>query len=66
MRHDNQRMNTPPAPALRLNNIHRRYNVGTEAKPEVLHGISIALQSAEFGRKHAAQHHRAAEVAHLN
>ncbi|MDB5938161.1 MAG: transporter related protein, partial [Polaromonas sp.] len=41
-------MTIPPAPILRLENIRRSYNVGTEVETEVLHGISIALQSAEF------------------
>ena len=41
-------MTTPPDPILRLADIHRSYNVGTDVETEVLHGISIALQSAEF------------------
>jgi lipoprotein-releasing system ATP-binding protein len=41
-------MITPPAPILRLTDIHRSYNVGTEVETEVLHGISLALQQAEF------------------
>ena len=41
-------MTTPPNPILRLTNIRRSYNVGTEVETEVLHGISIALQQAEF------------------
>lgn len=39
---------TPPAPILHLTDIHRSYNIGTEVETEVLHGISISLQSAEF------------------
>ena len=41
-------MNNPPAPILRLSDIRRSYNVGTEVETEVLHGISLALQQAEF------------------
>ena len=41
-------MNTCAAPILRLADIRRSYNVGTEVETEVLHGISIALQQAEF------------------
>ena len=44
-------MTNPPAlPALvlRLTDIRRSYNVGTDVETEVLHGIFIALQSAEF------------------
>ena len=45
---NSQRMTTPPDPILRLADIHRSYNVGTDVETEVLHGISIALQPAEF------------------
>lgn len=41
-------MTTPAAPILRLADIGRSYNVGTEVETEVLHGISMALQLAEF------------------
>ncbi|WP_232290734.1 ATP-binding cassette domain-containing protein [Polaromonas naphthalenivorans] len=41
-------MNTPPAPILRLTDIRRSYNVGTEVETGVLHGISLSLQPAEF------------------
>ena len=41
-------MNNPPAPILRLSDIRRSYNVGTEVETEVLHGISLSLQHAEF------------------
>ena len=41
-------MTTSSNPILRLTNIRRSYNVGTEVETEVLHGISIALQQAEF------------------
>jgi len=35
-------------PILRLADICRSYNVGTEVETEVLHGISLNLQQAEF------------------
>ena len=35
-------------PILRLTDIRRSYNVGTEVETEVLHGISLNLQEAEF------------------
>ncbi len=40
----------PPsnAPILRLDAITKRYNIGTEVETEVLHGITLALQQAEF------------------
>jgi lipoprotein-releasing system ATP-binding protein len=41
-------MTTPPTPILRLSDIRKSYNVGTPVETEVLHGISIALQEAEF------------------
>ncbi|CAN5347173.1 hypothetical protein BH10PSE16_BH10PSE16_13170 [soil metagenome] len=41
-------MTTPPAPILHLSDIRRSYNVGTEVETEVLHGISLNLQPAEF------------------
>ena len=41
-------MTSLPTPILRLTDIGRRYNVGTEVETEVLHGISLALQQAEF------------------
>ena len=37
-----------PTPILLLTDIRKRYNVGTPVETEVLHGISIALQQAEF------------------
>jgi len=36
-------MNAQSAPILRLTDIRRSYNVGTEVETEVLHGISLAL-----------------------
>jgi len=41
-------MKNPADPILRLADIRRSYNVGTEVETEVLHGISLALQPAEF------------------
>lgn len=41
-------MTTPPIPILRLADIRHSYNVGTEVETEVLHGISLNLQQAEF------------------
>ena len=41
-------MTTPPNPILRLTDIRRSYNVGTDVETEVLHGISVVLQQAEF------------------
>ncbi len=35
-------------PILRLEAITKRYNIGTEVETEVLHGITLALQQAEF------------------
>jgi lipoprotein-releasing system ATP-binding protein len=39
---------TSREPILRLSDIHRSYNVGTPVETEVLHGISLTLQHAEF------------------
>lgn len=39
---------TSNATILQLTDIRKRYNVGTPVETEVLHGISIALQQAEF------------------
>jgi lipoprotein-releasing system ATP-binding protein len=36
------------SPILRLEAITKRYNIGTEVETEVLHGITLALQQAEF------------------
>jgi lipoprotein-releasing system ATP-binding protein len=41
-------MNTVHAPILRLEDIHKSYNIGTPVETEVLHGITLALQEAEF------------------
>jgi lipoprotein-releasing system ATP-binding protein len=42
-------MNPPDnSPILRLEAITKRYNIGTEVETEVLHGITLALQQAEF------------------
>ncbi|MBE2264251.1 MAG: ABC transporter ATP-binding protein [Burkholderiaceae bacterium] len=41
-------MTTSPAPILQLDNIRKAYNVGTPVEAEVLHGITLALQEAEF------------------
>ncbi len=42
-------MNPPGnAPILRLEGITKRYNIGTDVETEVLHGITLALQQAEF------------------
>jgi len=42
-------MNPPRnSPILRLEAITKRYNIGTEVETEVLHGITLALQQAEF------------------
>jgi len=41
-------MTSLPAPILRLANIHRSYNVGTEVETEVLHGIKLVLRHTEF------------------
>lgn len=35
-------------PILQLRDIRKRYNLGTPVETEVLHGISLALQEAEF------------------
>ena len=37
---------TPPI--LRLDDIHKSYNLGTPVEAEVLHGISLSLQESEF------------------
>jgi len=36
------------APILLLDGIRKSYNLGTPVETEVLHGISLALQEAEF------------------
>ena len=36
------------APILRLEGIHKSYNVGTPVEAEVLHGITVRLNEAEF------------------
>jgi lipoprotein-releasing system ATP-binding protein len=36
------------APILRLADIRKRYNIGTPVESEVLHGIDLSLQQAEF------------------
>lgn len=45
-------MTEPPtralSPILRLVDIHKSYNIGTPVQTEVLHGISLALEAAEF------------------
>jgi lipoprotein-releasing system ATP-binding protein len=42
-------MNQPDAaPVLHLQGITKRYNIGTPVEAEVLHGITLALQQAEF------------------
>lgn len=51
--HNSKRMTTSPTPLLptpilRLSDIRRSYNVGTPVETEVLHGISLALQQADF------------------
>lgn len=38
----------PDSPVLRLTDIRKSYNLGTPVETEVLHGISLALQPAEF------------------
>jgi lipoprotein-releasing system ATP-binding protein len=38
----------PPTPILRLDTIRKSYNIGTPVETEVLHGITLALQEAEF------------------
>jgi lipoprotein-releasing system ATP-binding protein len=35
-------------PVLRLDDIHKAYNVGTPVETEVLHGVSLALERGEF------------------
>lgn len=35
-------------PILRLADIRKRYNIGTDVETEVLHGIDLSLQQAEF------------------
>jgi lipoprotein-releasing system ATP-binding protein len=42
-------MTSLTSPILRLTDIRRSYNIGTDVETEVLHGISLALQQAEFG-----------------
>jgi lipoprotein-releasing system ATP-binding protein len=41
-------MNNSASPILRLQGITKRYNIGTPVETEVLHGITLALQQAEF------------------
>ena len=41
-------MNTIDTAILRLADIHKSYNIGTPVETEVLHGISLNLQEAEF------------------
>lgn len=41
-------MNTNDTAILRLADIHKSYNIGTPVETEVLHGISLNLQEAEF------------------
>ena len=41
-------MTSPPSPILRLADIRKSYNIGTPVETEVLHGITLALQEAEF------------------
>ncbi|MDO8332346.1 MAG: ATP-binding cassette domain-containing protein, partial [Fluviicoccus sp.] len=41
-------MTSLTSPILRLTDIRRSYNIGTDVETEVLHGISLALQQAEF------------------
>ena len=41
-------MATSPAPILQLQAIRKSYNLGTPVETEVLHGITLALQEAEF------------------
>jgi len=41
-------MNTSDTAILRLADIHKSYNIGTPVETEVLHGISLNLQEAEF------------------
>jgi|GEM_PF-2403965 len=36
------------APVLELRGVYKRYGLGTPVEQEVLHGISMALQPAEF------------------
>ena len=36
------------APILRLQDIRKRYNIGTPVEAEVLHGIELALAQSEF------------------
>jgi lipoprotein-releasing system ATP-binding protein len=36
------------SPILQLDDIRKSYNVGTPVETEVLHGITLALQEAEF------------------
>ena len=37
-----------PAPLLRLEDVHKSYNLGTPVEAEVLHGIDLALHPGEF------------------
>ncbi len=39
---------TSSAPILKLTDIRKSYNIGTPVETEVLHGITLALQEAEF------------------
>ena len=39
---------TAHSPILQLRDIRKRYNLGTPVETEVLHGITLALQEAEF------------------
>jgi lipoprotein-releasing system ATP-binding protein len=41
-------MKTSDTAILRLADIHKSYNIGTPVETEVLHGISLNLQEAEF------------------
>ena len=41
-------MTPPPAPILHLADIRKSYNIGTPVETEVLHGIGLNLQEAEF------------------
>lgn len=36
------------SPILQLDDIRKSYNVGTPVETEVLHGVTLALQEAEF------------------
>ncbi|MBD3893026.1 ABC transporter ATP-binding protein [Hydrogenophaga sp.] len=41
-------MHTEPGPVLRLRDIRKSYHLGTPVQADVLHGIDLALQTAEF------------------